>query len=289
MKKPVSNSYLLFFLPAAVLSVTLIVYPLFYGIFISFFETNLINKWDFTGFKNYLALVGDRTFANSLAVNFQYILLVVAGHLVIGVWLALLLNKQVRGRLVFRSVLLLPWLIPEVVYATIWKWIMNPQYGIANHLLVDLGMLESPLSWFGDVNLALGMVSFVSILKGYPFIMIMVLAALQSVPDEEYEAGDIDGCNAVKSFVYITVPHILPVLSVALILDTVAWFKHFTMINIMTGGGPSESTSVLSVAIYQTAFDAFHFGSAAAMAVVVFLICYGFGLLYRRMGDYENR
>ena len=288
MKKTSTTSLAFFFLPAALLALGLIVYPLFYGFFVSFFDTNLIKKWNFVGFKNYADLLRNASFANSLIVNIKYILLVVLGHVILGVWLALLLNKNVKGRLFFRSILLLPWLIPEVVYATIWKWIMNPQYGIANYLLMDLGILRNPLTWFGDVQWSLAMVSLVSILKGYPFIMIMVLAALQSVPNEEYEAGEIDGCNSLQSFLFITVPHILPVLSVALILDTVTWFKHFTMINIMTGGGPSESSSVLSVTIYQTAFDSFHFGSASAMAVIVFFICYLFGIIYRKMGENDN-
>jgi multiple sugar transport system permease protein len=288
MKKIKSNSYAVFFLPAAIVSIGLIIYPLFYGFFISLFNTNLIKKWNFVGLKNYMDLIGNVTFSNSLLVNFKYIFIVVSGHLIVGTWSALLLNKDIKGRIIFRSILLLPWLIPEVVYAIIWKWIMNPQYGIVNYTLMDIGVLENPLTWFGDINIALYMVSLVSILKGYPFIMIMVLAALQSVPQEEYEAAELDGCGGIKSFFYVTVPHILPVLSVALIIDTVAWFKHFTMINIMTGGGPSERTSVLSVTIYQTAFDSFYFGSAAAMAVVVFSICYLVSLLYRKMGEYGN-
>ena len=285
MRKKRTDSLFLFFLPAIIAALLLIIYPIFYGFGVSLFDTNLIKKWNFVGLKNYIGLFTSPVFPRSLLVNLKFILMVVAGHTLLGLWFGTLLNKDIRGRVFFRSMFLLPWLIPEVIYAIIWKWIMNAQYGIANYMLTDIGFLKEPITWFGDVNLALFMVSFVCILKGYPFIMIMVLAALQTVPQEEYEAGEIDGCTGFKKFVYITIPHIMPVLTVALILDTVSWFKHFTMINILTAGGPADRTTVLSVAIYQHAFGYFKFGPAAAMAVAVFIICYIFAALYRRLGD----
>ena len=285
MKRNRSGSLILFFVPAIIVTVGLIVYPIFYGFTVSLFETNLIRKWNFVGFKNYINLFATPVFSRSLLINLKFILMVVAGHTLLGVWFGTLLNKDIKGRLFFRSLFLLPWLIPEVIYAIIWKWMMNPQLGIANYMLMDIGILKQPITWFGDINIAPIMVAVVCIFKGYPFIMIMVLAALQTVPQEEYEAGEIDGCNGFKKFIYITIPHIIPVLTVALILDTVSWFKHFTMINIMTGGGPSERTSVLSVAIYQHAFEYFKFGPASAMAVAVFVICYIFAALYRKLGE----
>lgn len=275
----------LFFLPAAVLSLALIIYPMIYGIYISFFDTNLINKWDFIGLKNYTDLVSNTAFRNSLAVNLKFIVIVVAGHFTIGTLLAVILNKDIRGRVVFRCILLLPWLIPEVVFAVLFKWILNPQYGIINFSLMDLGILDHTLSWLGTVDLALPTVAAICILKGYPFVMIMVLSALQTVPQEQYEAAMVDGCSSQKMFWHITVPSILPVLTVAFILDTVNWFKHYTMVNILTGGGPASSTSLVSVTIYKTAFGSFKFGSAGAMAVVVFLICYLMSWGYRRLTD----
>lgn len=276
---------LVFFLPAAILSILLIIYPMLYGIYISFFDTNLINKWEFTGLKNYTDLASNKGFLNSLFVNLKFILLVVIGHFAVGTLLATILNKEIRGRVIFRCILMLPWLIPEVVFAVLFKWLLNPQYGIINFSLMDLGVLQDAVSWLGSMELALPVVAVICILKGYPFVMIMVLSALQTVPQEQYEAAKVDGCSERMAFWKITVPSILPVLTVAFILDTVNWFKHYTMVNILTGGGPANSTSLVSVTIYKTAFGSFKFGSAGAMAVVVFVICYLMSWAYRRLTD----
>lgn len=187
-----------------------------------------------------------------------------------------------------RCILMLPWLIPEVVFAVLFKWILNPQYGIINFSLIDMGLLSDTVSWLGNVNLALPVVAAICIIKGYPFVMIMVLSALQTVPEEIYEAAQVDGCSDMKAFWRITVPSILPVLTVAFILDTVNWFKHYTMVNILTGGGPANSTSLVSVTIYKTAFGSFKFGVAGAMAVIVFFICYLMSWIYRRLTDEKD-
>lgn len=273
---------LFFFLPTVILAALLIIYPMFYGIYVSFFDTNLINKWNFIGLDNFTALFTNKAFLNSLMVNLKYIVAVVAGHFIIGTGLAILINKEIKGRVFFRCLLMLPWLIPEVVFAVLFKWILNPQYGIFNFSMMDLGLISEPLSWLGNTSFALPTVILVSIIKGYPFVMIMVLSALQTVPETVYEAAEIDGCNSYSKFWKITLPSIIPVLTVALILDTVNWFKHYTMVNIMTGGGPASTTSLVSVTIYKTAFGSFKFGLAGAMAVIVFFICFLFSWIYRR-------
>jgi multiple sugar transport system permease protein len=273
---------LILFLPTIILFALLIIYPMCYGVYVSLFDTNLLNKWDFVGFKNFTDLISNKAFMNSLGVNLKYIVAVVSGHFIIGTGLAVLINKQIKGRVFFRCILMLPWLIPEVVFAVLFKWILNPQYGVFNFTMMKLGLISDPLSWLGNTSLALPSVIAISIIKGYPFVMIMVLSALQTVPADIYEAAEIDGCNAFQRFRLITLPSIIPVLTVALILDTVNWFKHYTMISILTGGGPAGSTSLVSVTIYKTAFGSFKFGMAGAMAVVVFIICYIFSWIYRR-------
>ena len=286
MRKFLERHYVpVFFLPAALLSLALIIYPMFYGIYVSFFNTNLINKWEFVGLSNYLALLKNKAFLNSLWVNLKYILLVVSGHFLLGTLLAVFLNRSIRGRTVYRCLLLLPWLVPEVVFAILYKWIANPQYGILNYTLMNLGLLKDTVAWLGDKDLAFYSVAAVSILKGYPMVMVMVLSALQTVSEDIYEAARIDGCSAIALFFKITVPSILPVLTVAMILDTVNWFKHYTMVAILTGGGPANTTSLVSVTIYKTAFSSFKFGLAGAMAVVVFLICFLIGWGCRRATD----
>lgn len=274
---------LVLMLPALCIAAALILYPMCYGFYISLFDTNLINKWDFKGLGNYVSLLNHAAFRNSLWINIQFILWVVLGHVVIGTALAIHLNKAIKARAFWRCLLMLPWLIPEVVYALLGKWVLNPQYGVFNYTLMSLGIIGAPLSWLGEVSTALPSVILVAVLKGYPFTMIMVLSALQTVPGDLYEAAEMDGCAPWQTFWRITVPSILPVIAVTLILDTVTWFKHYTMIAIMTGGGPAKTTSLVSVTIYKTAFESFKFGLAGAMAVIVFIICYLFGVFYRRL------
>lgn len=270
-------------LPAILLLILLIVYPMFYGFYISLFDTNLLNKWNFVGLDNYSKLLTSKDFQSSLLVNLKFILGVVVGQVLLGGFLAVQLNKAIRAKAYWRGVLMLPWLIPEVVWALLAKWMLNPQYGVFNYTLMELGIIDNPITWLGGINTALPTVIVTAILKGYPFVMVMILAALQSVPADIYEAASVDGCESFRAFWLITVPTILPVISTALILTTVNWFKHYTIISIMTGGGPAKSTSLTSNTIYKTAFESFRFGLAGSMAVVVFLICYMFSILYRRL------
>lgn len=278
-----------FILPSAIIMLALITYPLIYGVYISLFDTNLLQKWNFVGLKYYAEALTDRYFTNQLSVTFLYTMLVVAGNFIIGMILALLLNMNIRGRTFFRSVFLLPWLFPDVVIALLWKWMLNPMYGLLNHFLTSLHLISEPLDMLGNPDLALYGVVIASIWKGFPFVMILLLAGLQSIPNELYEAAEMDGGNAWKRFVHVTLPGVMPVLVVALILDTVWFFKHFTVVWLMTSGGPVNATNVISIGIFQTAFSDFRFGRAAAMAVIVFFVCYLIGFLYRRlMPNYEK-
>ncbi|WP_321300452.1 sugar ABC transporter permease [uncultured Sphaerochaeta sp.] len=277
----------MFILPALIALVALVVYPLLYGFYISFFETNLSNKWNFIGLSNYSSLFRDFEFVQRVLFTFKYTFVVVLFHFVIGGALALLLNKQRRGTTIFRTVLTLPWLFPEVVIALLFKWIFNPLYGILNNFLLDIGAINDYVSWLGSTDFAFFCVALVSIWKGFPFVMINILAGLQSVSKDLVDASKIDGANAWQSLVHVSIPTIKPVLITALILDTVWWFKHYTMVWLLTQGGPGNTTAVLSISVYKEAFEYFNYGRAAAMAVFIFIICYLISLVYRRVFDNE--
>lgn len=270
-----------FVLPAALTLGLLVVYPLLYGAYVSLFNTNLVNRWEFVGFSNYLGVFTRAGFARSIWLTLQFSLGTVAGHLVIGLGLALLLNLDLPGRALFRAILIVPWLFPEVVVAMLWQWMFNPLYGIINHSLISLGVLAEPMTWLGNPSLAMPSVIVATIWKGYPLVMIMLLAGLQSIPNEQYESAQIDGANPIQVFRYVTLPNLRTVLMVALILDTVWWFKHFAMVWVMTKGGPVDATNVVSIDIYKTAFASFSFGPASAMAIVVFFICFILAGSYR--------
>lgn len=272
-----------FILPAALTMGLLILYPLLNGFYISVFDTNLINRWDFAGLDYYIRALTDPAFLHSLGITLLYALSVVAGTVVVGTILALVLNQQMPLRTLFRAIAILPWLFPEVVVALLWKWMLNPIYGLFNHILLTVGVVDAPVQWLDDPAKAQWSVVLASVWKGYPLVMILVLAGLQAIPKDLYEAAAIDGANKLQLFRHITLPGLAPVLLVTVILETVWWFKHFTIVWLLTAGGPVDSTNVVSIAIYRTAFQNFQFGRAAASAVVVFLICLAISIVYRKL------
>lgn len=274
--------------PALLALVALVVYPLLYGVYISFLKTNLANKWDFVGLKNYISVFSDGVFVKQLGVTLKFTAIVVLAHFIIGIFLAMLLNQSRPGITFFRTILVLPWLMPEVVIALIFKWIMNPLYGLLNYGMQLLGLSEGGVSWLGDTKYAFISVVLVCIWKGYPLVMVNALAALQSVSTDIYEAAKVDGANKIQTFFRIILPSIKPVLATTLILDTVWWFKHYTIVYLMTKGGPGSDTSIVSIEIYKQAFDYFNFGKAASMSVVVFFVCLIISKLYRRFLDNED-
>ena len=275
----------LFVFPCVITLAGLVLYPLLYGFYISFFDTNLVKKWSFVGLKYYIDALTDGEFLTQLFITFKFTLFVVAGHFIIGLLLAVLLNREFPGRTIFRVILLLPWLFPESVIALLFKWIFNPIYGIFNWALMSMHVISEPASWLGSGKFALPIVIFVCIWKGYPMIMMMILSGLQMISEDIMEAARIDGANAWQAFWSITLPGLRPVLIVTLILDTVWWFKHYTLVYVLTGGGPGDTTALISISIYKEAFNNFDFGSAAAMSVIVFIICFLLGFLYRKVLD----
>lgn len=263
-----------FILPVLFVLLAMVAYPLIYGIAVSFFDTDLARKWNFTGVKNYLSIFSQDHFLDSILTTFKFTICVVAGHFLIGTIFGLALNQRKRGVTLFRAILVLPWLFPDVVISLIFKWIANPLYGILNHFLMGLGVIDKQISWLGNAQWAFFIVVLVCIWKGYPMVMVNVLAALQSVSSDILEAAKVDGANKVQTFFRIVLPQIRPVLATTVILDIVWWFKHYTMIQLLTAGGPANATNMVSIGIYKEAFQYFKFGKASAMAVIVFIICF---------------
>lgn len=272
-----------FIAPAVVTLLLLVTYPLLYGAYISFFDTNLTTKWDFVGLKYYKEIFSNTEFIGKILLTLHYTFWVVVGHFAVGMGLALILNMKLKGRTVFRVILILPWLFPEVVVGLLWKWLFNPLYGLFNAVLMGTGMIDEPISWLGNEQIAFIAVIIVSIWKGFPMVMMLILAGLQNISEDIYEAAKIDGCTRLTAFRYVTLSGLMPVMLVTLILDTVWWFKQFTMIWILTQGGPGNATNVVSIDIFKQAFDYFVFGKASAMAIIVFFVCYLMGYGYRRL------
>ena len=270
-----------FISPSLLVMVLLIVYPMLYGVYLSFYNTNLVNKWKFVGLKYYIEAFTKPEFYTSVLLTFLFMILVVAGHFLIGFILASVLNKSFPGRTIFRVIFMLPWLFPETVIGLLFTWIMNPMYGILNSILKSLGIISSNIYWLGSASLAFPAVVAVCIWKGYPLVMTMILSGLQSISSDLYEAAMIDGANKWQQFLHVTVPGLKPVMTTTIILDSVWWFKQYTLVYTMTGGGPGTATNLISLNIYGTAFNDLRFGKAAAWGIVVFAICYLISKLYR--------
>ena len=272
-----------FILPACLTILILVVYPILYGIYISFFDTNLVNKWEFVGLRYYFQALTDTSFLHSLWMTVIFTVSVVVGHFFIGFVFASILNMDIRFRTVLRGILILPLLFPDVVIAYLFKWILNTQGGIVNELLLHFGLISDPIGWLSTSATAFPCVILVSIWKGYPLVMVQILAGIQTISTDMYEAAEIDGANLWQRFRYVTIPALKPILTTILILDTVWVFKQFTLIWLMTSGGPGSSTMVSAIEIYKNAFSYFKYGLASAQSVYILLICYLIGVVFRRL------
>lgn len=259
------------------------VYPILYGIYISFFDTNLVNKWKFVGLRYYVQALTDSSFLHSLWKTMVFTVSVVGGHFILGFIFASILNLDIKMRTLFRGILILPWLFPDVVIAYLFKWILNTQGGIVNELLMHFNLISEPVGWLSTSATAFPCVILVSIWKGYPLVMVQVLAGIQTISTDMYEAAQIDGANVWQKFRYITIPALKPILTTILILDTVWVFKQFTLIWLMTSGGPGSSTMVSAIEIYKNAFSYFKYGFASAQSVYILVICYLIGVVFRRL------
>jgi len=188
---------------------------------------------------------------------------------VLGVLVALLLDQEFYGRAFVRALLILPWALPTIVNAVMWRLIYNPEYGSLNALLVQLGLMDNYRSWLGDPQTAMNMIILADVWKTYPLIALMVLAGLQTIPKDLYEAAIMDGAGAWRRFWSITFPGILGALSVALVLRAIEAFKVFDIIYVMTRGGPADATKTVSFFVYQESFTYLRAGSGAAYALTV--------------------
>ncbi len=277
-----SRSGLIFAGPAALFMFALVIYPMLYGMFISTQKTNLIDEWEFVGAKYYLQLISDSEFYQTLSTTTLFAVCVVIGNMVLGLLLAVIVNQKIPFVNFFKVVLMLPWLFPEVVVGLIWKWIFSPLFGLLNHFLFTFNLIETETDVLGRETTAFIGVVFVCIWKGYPIVMLMMMAGMKNIPQERYEAAAIDGANKWQQFRHITLPGLKPIILVAIILETAWWFKHFTIIWLMTAGGPAGRTEVVSLEIYLQAFTNFNFGRAAAESVIILAILMVVSLLYAR-------
>ena len=236
----------------------------------------------FVGLRNYERVLEDEAFWHALRTSLAFTSISVALHVLLGLGLALLLNELRAARTALRIVFLTPWMVAPAIGATIWLWLLEPQFGVVNWMLVASGIIAAPIAWLGEPGTAFGAVTAVEVWRGVPFMMLLLLAGLQTIPAEQYEAASIDGANAWQRFSFITLPNLRYLLVVASTLDIINVVRHYDIIGVMTAGGPAGATEVLPALLYNTAFRANRFGEAAAIGVMLLAMVLAFCLVYLR-------
>ena len=268
-------------LPALTLVVVLNLFPLIQGVIISLQRQNLIrpNPEHFVWFMHYAkALTSDTDFWMATWHSCYFTVCSVAGAYLLSLGLALLLNLDIKVRGLLRALFLIPWVVPDVVTALLWKWFYSDQWGIANFVLVKFGIVAAPIPWLSSPAMAMPAVIIVQIWKLYPIMTVVLLAALQSVPHELMEAAKIDGANALQRFRYVTVSYIRPTSMIIILLGCIWTFQNFDIIYLLTGGGPADATLTLPLMVYVKAFWASQigYGSAIGVLILLFLLFLGF-------------
>ncbi|HIK16937.1 MAG TPA: sugar ABC transporter permease [Leptolyngbyaceae cyanobacterium M33_DOE_097] len=261
-------------LPAIVLLLLVFAYPILRSVWLGLFDQNLGTELKpiFTGFNNYRRIMGDSRFWQSFGITARFTLISVVIELVIGMAIALILNRSFRGRDIVRTIAILPWALPTALIALGWTWIFNDQYGIANDILLKLGLAQTGVNWLGEPFTANVAIIFADVWKTTPFISILLLAGLQSIPEDLYEAHALDGATPIQSFTQITLPLLIPQMIIAILFRVAQAFGIFDLIQVMTGGGPGGSTEVVALYIYSNAMRYLDFGYASTLVVITFLL-----------------
>jgi multiple sugar transport system permease protein len=270
--------------PAGAIMTALLAYPILRGIMLSFFDTRLLRyeQGRFIGLANYANLVFDPYFWNSTEITILYGAASMACTYGLGLGFALLLNRRMPGRAVLRTIFIMPWAIPDVVAVLIFVWMLDAQYGVINYGLVEAGVLRAPVAWLSSASLALPALVMVTTWQQFPLAMLILLAGLQTIPKEQYEAAMTDGAGRWGTFRYVTMPGLRPVNVILVLMLILNSFRRVTTIFVMTGGGPARATETLSILTYNTAFQYLRLGYAAAVGTALLVILLCFSLVYFR-------
>lgn len=268
------NTACIMLLPALLLLLLVFAYPIARAFWLSLFTQNLGTKLqaEFSGLDNYIRMAGDGRFWQSFLTTSIFTTTSVVLELLLGMGIALVLNQRFLGRSLVRTSAILPWALPTALIGLAWAWIFNDQFGVVNDLLLRLGVIKTGINWLGEPNLARIAVIFADVWKTTPFISILLLAGLQSISPDLYEAHSIDGASPWQSFRQITLPLLMPQILIASLFRFAQAFGVFDLIAVMTNGGPGGATEVVSLYIYSTVMRYLDFGYGAALVVVTFLL-----------------
>ncbi|MCL4531854.1 MAG: sugar ABC transporter permease [Actinobacteria bacterium] len=272
---------LAFLLPSVLMVLAVTFYPIVYALLVSLHDTVFLNTTKFIAIQNYLRFLQDplgRTnIINSLVFTFGSLIVAVP----FGLLLALLLNRQIRFRVLFRTLIIIPWIVSQLVTGLLWGWLMNPQFGPIDFFIRQ--WFGAPFDFLGQATSAMPSMILANVWESFPYPMLLLLAALQTVPEDLHEAAKVDGATAWQRFWRITLPMIHNTLLITTIMLSLHYFNMVTLPLILTGGGPVGATDVMSLRVFREAFSFYHMGFASAVAVYIFIFNIVFSILYIRI------
>ncbi len=277
-----------YILPTIILFIFILAIPIFDLIKYSLGDSNIIQGYKgWNSFKNFKYLLNPK-FLNSIKITILYVIFGVLGVVVCGTVVSLVLDKPIKGRAIFRSIVIIPWVIPQAFAAAMWGWVVNPQFGFLNQLLNTTGIIQNNISFLSKPEMALATVIVVRVWQGTPFMIISLLAALQTIPEDIHEAASIDGVNGLQRFCYITLPYIRSVLTTTTLIIAAWTMQIFDTVYIMTGGGPARGTQLVAIEIYTKAFQQDDLGTASAIALLVLVVILILSIVnMRKKGEIE--
>lgn len=274
--------------PALIAFCSVIALPILRGIWISFSDCKLknINNPTWNNFQNYIDLFENGEFFSYFSTTLIFVVLTVGIQFILGLMIALLLNSKIRGRKIFRGLVIIPWTIPSVVVAILWRWMLQQQYGVINYLIYHAGLTsEMNLSWTVTAPLAVAAIVIACVWKQLPYMTVMLLAGLQSVDHDLIEAAYLDGTNQFQNLRHIILPSMLPVIVSSVWLAITQNFQQFTIINNLTAGGPVIATTTLSIAAFKQAFQSYNFGISAAIGVLWMVLLFFITLISNKINE----
>lgn len=275
--------------PSILIIIGLGMFPVAYTIWLSLNKVNPGTLMtEFIGLDNYISTLSKSGFWSSIKITLYFSLVSIFVQLIIGTLIALLLNRDFFGRSVVRALILVPWAVPTIVNANLWKWIFNTNYGILNKVLLELNLIEENIVWMGNGKLALNMIIIADTWRMIPLVVIMLLAGLQTVSSDIIEAALIDGANAWQRFKVVFFPALKSMYAVTIVLRTIQTIRVFDIVYSLTGGGPNNSTQVISFYAYHEIFDYLNYGKGAAISIIIGVIVLLLSMLNLRVARTED-
>lgn len=279
--------YILIF-PACLLMGLIMIYPLGKVFYLSFQHYNPTKPFTngFAGFDNFITIFTKKEFYNALGVSARFVACEVVLQLIFGMIVALILNQKFKGRGFFRALTFIPWALSGVLTAVLWSIMFNQHFGVLNDLLSKLGIIKEPIAWLANTKFVLGSVIVAELWRGIPFFAISLLAAMQGLPDDIYEAARVDGSTKFQTFRFITLPMLKNTIVLTTLLRTIWEFNSVDLIYSLTGGGPVGKTTTLSMLIANQAIKTSNYGYGSALSVVSFAILAVIAVIYMKLSGF---